>query len=180
MDHDWRDAAQFAPARANIRFTFHAMVTRFHSPCTLSVRQQELAEPELRLDDPEHRFGSLFTQRVELLALFRLEPMAHCLNRRGVYRRRRIVCETFSQRRMMRFTPHRDHRLDPRVGTGVHVALAEIPVVGKQRANLAQFAGQCGQLAQHRLKLLFAEFGACTTSAATTSRLSAATAAWAL
>src|SRR5208282_3136862 len=30
------NAPQFAPARTNIRFMFHAMVTRFHSPRTLS------------------------------------------------------------------------------------------------------------------------------------------------
>jgi hypothetical protein len=36
MDREWHHAAQFAPARANIRFMFHAMVTRLHSPRTLS------------------------------------------------------------------------------------------------------------------------------------------------
>src|SRR4029077_9537463 len=36
MDRDGHDGAQFAPARANIRFMFHAMVTRLHSPRTLS------------------------------------------------------------------------------------------------------------------------------------------------
>src|SRR5271168_4392669 len=36
MDRDSHDLAQFAPARANIRFRFHAMVTRLHSPRTLS------------------------------------------------------------------------------------------------------------------------------------------------
>ncbi len=55
---------------------------------------------------------------------------------------------------MMRFAPHRDHRVDPRCGAGVHVALAEIPVVGEQRANLAQRIGQFGDLVQHRLKRL--------------------------
>ena len=30
------DTAQIAPARANIRFMFHAMVTSFHSPRTFS------------------------------------------------------------------------------------------------------------------------------------------------
>jgi hypothetical protein len=35
-DRDKHDAAQIAPARANIRFMFHAMVTSFHSPRTFS------------------------------------------------------------------------------------------------------------------------------------------------
>ena len=49
---------------------------------------------------------------------------------------------------------HRDHRLNPGGGAGVHVALAEIAVVGKQLANLAKFGRQFCDLAQHRLKLL--------------------------
>ena len=90
-----------------------------------------------------------------------------------------VRCETFGQRGMVRLAPHRDDRLNPGSGAGVHVAFAEIAVVSKQLANLAQFDRQFCDLAQHRLKLLLV-VGACTTSTATTSRLSAATAAWAL
>ena len=36
IDPRTADMAQIVPARTNIRFMFHAMVTRFHSPRTLS------------------------------------------------------------------------------------------------------------------------------------------------
>ena len=80
---------------------------------------------------------------------------------------------------MMCFTTHRDHRIDPGRRTGIHVALAEIPVVRQLLANLAECLGQLRELVQHRLKLLLV-VGACVTSAATTSRLPAATTACAL
>ena len=54
----------------------------------------------------------------------------------------------------MGFAAHRDHRIDARRGTGIHIALAEISIVRQQRAGLAQFVGQLGELAKHRLKLL--------------------------
>ena len=47
----------------------------------------------------------------------------------------------------MRLPPHRDHRLDPGGGAGVHVGFAEIAVVRQQLANLAQFGRQFGDLA---------------------------------
>src|SRR5208282_5629318 len=64
----------------------------------VEAAQQELAEPKHRLDDPEHRLGRLLAQGVALLALFRLETMAHRCNWRWVLRQRRVFRETFSQR----------------------------------------------------------------------------------
>ena len=50
----------------------------------VDATQQELAEPEHRFDDAEHRLGRLLAQGVEFLALGRLEAMIHRLKRRGV------------------------------------------------------------------------------------------------
>src|SRR5882757_3944705 len=43
--------------------------------------QQELAESEDRFDDAEHWFRDLFTQRIELPAFWRFQPMRHGLDR---------------------------------------------------------------------------------------------------
>jgi hypothetical protein len=147
------------------------------APCP--IRAAGTGGTKHRLDDPEDRFGRLLAQGVSLLAVFRLEPMAHRFERRWILRRRRSFSETLSQRGMMRFTPHRDHRLDPGGGAGIHIGLAEIPVVGEQIAKLAPFVGQFGNLIQHRLKLLLV-VRRLRHIDPTTSRLSAATAAWAL
>src|SRR6478672_1754887 len=68
----------------------------------VQATQHELAEPDHRFDDPEYRLGRLLAQGVALLALFGLEPMAHRFNRRWIFRCGRVLCETFSQRGIMR------------------------------------------------------------------------------
>ena len=82
---------------------------------------------------------------------------------------------------MMRFTTHRDHRRDARHGTGIHIALAEVSVVRQQRIGVAQFARQATSATLPSIgSSCCLSFGACTTSAAITSRLPAATIACAL
>src|SRR5258705_8121513 len=55
--------------------------------------QQELAESEDRFDDAEHWFRDLFTQRIELPAFWRFQPMRHGLDRRWVFRRGRWMAK---------------------------------------------------------------------------------------
>jgi len=87
----------------------------------------------------------------------------------------------------MRRTSVREQRRDLGRSTGGDIGGTEIAIVAEQGLRSAQLRRQCCQLAQHRLDLLlvphFREgrlLAACTTSVATTSRLSAVTAACAL
>ena len=53
-----RIGLQFAPARTNIRLMFHAMVTRFHSPRTLSrPRSRNWRNPSTDLMMPKTGSG---------------------------------------------------------------------------------------------------------------------------
>src|SRR6266404_5342699 len=74
--------------------------------------QQELAESEDRFDDAEHWFRDLFTQRIELPAFWRFQPMRHGLDRRWVFRRGRWIGEALGQRWMMRLSAHGEQRLE--------------------------------------------------------------------
>src|SRR6266481_1560106 len=74
--------------------------------------QQELAESEDRFDDAEHWFRDLFTQRIELPAFWRFQPMRHGLDRRWVFRRGRWIGEALGQRWMMRLSAHGEHRFE--------------------------------------------------------------------
>jgi NAD(P)-dependent dehydrogenase (short-subunit alcohol dehydrogenase family) len=81
----------------------------------------------------------------------------------------------------------REQRRDLRRSTGCDIGGTEIAMVAEQGLRPPQLRRQCRQLAQHRLDLLlvprFREgrlLAACATSVATTSRLSAVTAACAM
>lgn len=118
--------SQFPPTRANIRFMFHAMVTRLHSPRTLSrPRRRNWQNPSTDLMDSKYWLGGLLAQDVALLARFGLQPMAHRCQCRWMLRCGRSVRETFGQREVVRLPSHRNHRFDPG-GAGVHVGLAEM------------------------------------------------------
>src|SRR5712672_2023719 len=116
--------------------------------------QQELAESEDRFDDAEHWFRDLFTQRIELPAFWRFQPMRHGLDRRWVFRRGRWIGEALGQRWMMRLSAHGDQRLDRCRFAGRHIPCAEIAGIGQQRFGLAQFFRQGADLAEHRFELL--------------------------
>ena len=90
---------------ANIRFMFHAMVTRLHSPRTCRGHAHELAEPDHRLDDPEHRLGRLLRRACASALLVwsygaSLQSALDFPVRLGPLR-------TFSQRGMMHLPPSR-------------------------------------------------------------------------
>ena len=87
----------------------------------------------------------------------------------------------------MRRTSGREQRRDLGRSTGYDIGGTEIAIVAEHRLRPAEIRRQSRQLTQHRLDLLlvprFREgrlLAACTTSAATTNRLSAATTACAL
>jgi hypothetical protein len=60
----------------------------------------ELPQALHRFDDAEQRLGTCLRGRVERLALRRLQPMRHGLNRRRVLRCLRRLREPLSQRRL--------------------------------------------------------------------------------
>src|ERR1019366_768705 len=124
------------------------------APDTVDPAQQKLPEAHHRFDDAKHRLRNLFAQGIEFPALWRLQPVRHGLNRRGILRRQWRIRKALGQRRVMRLAPHRDHRLDLRHRTGRHIRRAEITIVRQYRLNLAQLIAQGCNLLQHRLKLL--------------------------
>jgi hypothetical protein len=65
----------------------------------IEAAQKKLAKAHHRFDDPEHRFGGLLAQGIELFAFGRLQAAAHRFERR-VLRRRRRLCIAFRQRRI--------------------------------------------------------------------------------
>src|SRR5208337_229315 len=140
--------------------------------------QRKLTETQRRFDDPEHRLRHLLAQRVKRPACRRRQPMRHRLDRRWILRRFRRL-EALGQGRMMRLTAHGDQRFDPRLVASRDVRRAEIAGIRQQAFGLAQFVGKSLDLVQHRFELLLV-VGAWLTALATTSRLPAATAAWAL
>src|SRR6266480_1780582 len=92
--------------------------------------QQELAESEDRFDDAEHWFRDLFTQRIELPAFWRFQPMRHGLDRRWVFRRGRWIGEALghcSLRVVALLETAAGYRHDARLFVG------EIDLIGKQR-----------------------------------------------
>jgi hypothetical protein len=101
------------------------------APLTLDVlqpTQQELTEAHHRFDDPEHRFGCLFAQPLQLLASRRLQSMCHLLNRTRRLRRGFRSCgKPLLPAHIMRRAPHRDQRLDLGRHALLDVALTQIP-----------------------------------------------------
>ena len=105
--------------------------------------------------------------------------MRHGLDRGRVVRRWRRGGEAFGKRRMMGLTAQRDQRFDPRRRAGIDVSRAEIAGVGQQSIGLPKCLRQCRK-SDSIGSTCCLSLGACTTSAATTSRLPAATTACAL
>ncbi len=147
--------ADYAGARANIRFKFlgHGHETPLAANL-LEAAQRELTEPERKFDDAEHRFWRVFVQGVERSAPRRLQPMRHRLDRRQVFRRFGRRREALAQRRVMRLSAHRDHRLDARLFASLDIGRAEITRVRQQMFDLAQGLGQRRDLFQHRFDLV--------------------------
>src|SRR5258708_36665357 len=121
---------------------------------TRHAPQQELAESEDRFDDAEHWFRDLFTQRIELPAFWRFQPMRHGLDRRWVFRRGRWIGEALGQRWMMRLSAHGDQRLDRCRFAGPHLPCAEIAGIGQQRFGLAPLFRQGPDPSEHRFDVL--------------------------
>src|SRR5215217_8354801 len=67
----------------------------------VEATQQELAEPECRFDDAEHRLGRVLAQGVQRPALGCLQPMRHRLNRGWMVRRRRGGGEALGEWRVV-------------------------------------------------------------------------------
>jgi hypothetical protein len=94
----------------------------------LESAQQILAVSHHRFDDPEHRFGCLFAQPLQLLASRRLQSMCHLLNRTRRLRRGFRSCgKPLLPAHIMRRAPHRDQRLDLGRHALLDVALTQIP-----------------------------------------------------
>src|SRR5260370_2311136 len=91
--------------------------------------QQELAESEDRFDDAGHWFRDLFTQRIELPAFWRFQPMRHALHRRWVFRRGRRIGEALGQRWMMRLSAQGAQRPLPPPLPGPPPPLPYIPPI---------------------------------------------------
>ena len=86
-----------------MRLMFHAMVTRLHSPRNLfEAAHRELPEAHHRFDDAEHWLRGLLTQRVEILAFGRFQPMRHGLKRRWIFWSGWRFCKTLAERRIVR------------------------------------------------------------------------------
>ena len=156
---------------------------RHQVPLATHVRQpsqQELPEPHRRFDAAEYRFRRLFAQRVELAAGRGLQPMGHALERsRG--RRRRLGCrrEAPAPTRVMGLATQRDQRLDLGRGAAFDIVLAEVAVVGEQSPDATQALRQAVSRPSIGASCCLS-LAACVSPLATISRLSAATAAWAL
>src|SRR5208283_966593 len=125
--------------------------------------QQELPKAQNRLDDAEHRLWGVLALAVEFFAFGRGQAVHHGFERRRVLRCRRCRGEALVQGRVMRYAAERQQRLDPRRSAGRHIGGAEIA------ASLLSIGSSC-----------CLSLAACTTSAATTNRLSAVTTACAL
>ena len=68
---------------------------------TFDPAQQELAEPQHRLDDAEHRLRRMLAQGKKFLAVRRLQSMRHRLDQCWIFQRGRRRGETLSQGRMI-------------------------------------------------------------------------------
>ncbi len=78
------DLGQVARLKANMRFTFQAMVTKFHSPWTLSMpRSPNWRNPITDLIMPKTGSGVCLRKAQSLFAFGRAQAMGHGLDRGG-------------------------------------------------------------------------------------------------
>jgi hypothetical protein len=156
---------------------FHAMVTRLRSLRTLSKpRSRNWRNPSTDLMMPNTGLGVCLRRASHALSSFP-EAMATSLQSAWGFPAASDLLRNVRPARNDALHAPSQSPAQSRRRRRVHVALAEIPVVREQIANLAQFVGQFDQLPSIGSSCCLS-FGACTTSVATTSRLSAATAAW--
>ena len=125
--------------RAKIRFMFQAIVTRLHSPRTLSSpRSRNWRKPSTDLTMPNTGSGVCFSPGVELLAFGRGQAVHHGFERGRVLRCRRCRGKALIRGRVMRGPAERQQRLDPCRSTGRHIGSAEITIVAEHGLRPAE------------------------------------------
>jgi hypothetical protein len=126
----------------NIRLMFHAVVTRLRSPRTLSgPRSRNWRNPSTDLMMPNTGSGVRLRRASHALPSFFRRRWQHRCNRRGVFLLQRIFFGTFGQRGMMRFTPHRNHRLNPSGGAAFTLPSLKYPLSASRSPILPSSLG---------------------------------------